>query len=187
MNISHHTIPSQGKILLADPFMSNPSFRRSVVFLAEYGPAGSVGFVLNRPTDFMFNDIVEGFPHFPARVYLGGPVESGNLHFLHRIPNLPESYEAGKGIYWGGSLDALREMMDAGSLSPSDVRFFIGYSGWEPNQLDEELSQKNWIIAPGNRPFIFSDQPASLWSRLMKSLGEEYALLVHSPRHPSLN
>lgn len=187
MNTTPRTILSQGKLLLADPFMNDPSFRRSVIFIAEYGPAGSVGFVLNKPTDFLFNDIVDDFPDFPARVYLGGPVEGGNLHFLHRVPNLPDSYEVGKGIYWGGSLEALKGMMIAGTLSINDVRFFIGYSGWEPNQLEDELSQKSWIVAPDARPYIFSDQPSSLWSRLLRSLGDEYALLVHSPRHPSLN
>ena len=187
MNITHHTVPSQGKLLLADPFMADPSFRRAVIFLAEYGPEGSVGFVLNKPTDFMFNDIVDGFPEFPARVYFGGPVEGGNLHFLHRIPDLADSYEVGKGIYWGGGLDDLKTMMTSGSLTPEDVRFFIGYSGWAPNQLDDELLRKNWIVAPGLRPYIFSDKPSSLWSSLLKSLGEDYALLVHSPRHPSLN
>jgi len=187
MNITNHTIPSQGKFLLADPFMSDPSFRRSVIFLTEYGPEGSVGFVLNRPTDFMFNDIVEDFPEFPVKVYLGGPVEGGNLHFLHRVPELADSYEVGRGIYWGGSLESLKMLMASGKVTPADIRFFIGYSGWAPNQLDEELSQKNWIIAPATRPHVFNDQPSSLWSSVLRSLGEEYAMLVHSPRHPSLN
>lgn len=187
MNTIQNTIPAQGRLLLADPFMLNPSFRRSVVLLTEYTPEGSVGFILNRPTDFTFNDIVTGFPEFPSPVFLGGPVEGGTLHFLHTIPDLDDSYEVSKGVFWGGNLEALQELIKTGSVEPFQTRFFIGYAGWAPNQLEEEVAQKNWIIAPGNSPFVFSKKPSSLWSNVMRSLGEDYAMLVHSPRHPSLN
>lgn len=187
MNIIQNTIPAQGKLLLADPFMLNPSFRRSVIFLTEYGPDGSVGFVLNRPAGFMFNDVVDDFPEFPSPVFLGGPVEGGSLHFLHTIPDIEDSYEVNRGIFWGGNLDVLKTRMETGTIEPSDIRFFIGYAGWAPNQLEAEVQQKNWIIAPGACPFVFSNKPSSLWSSVLRSLGNEYALLVHSPRHPSLN
>jgi putative transcriptional regulator len=185
--IQNKTALAQGRLLLADPFMLSPSFRRSVVLLAEYTPEGSVGFVLNRPTDFTFNDIVSGFPEFPSPVFLGGPVEGGTLHFLHALPDLDDSYEVSPGVFWGGNLDVLKARIKSGSIVPSDIRFFIGYAGWAPNQLEEEVAQKSWIIAPGNSPFVFSEKPSSLWSNVLRSLGEDYAMLVHSPSHPSLN
>lgn len=187
MKLANDTLLLQGNLLVADPFLQEQPFRRSVVFLAEYTPEGAVGFVLNQPTPFAFNDIVEGFPDFPAPVYLGGPVENQILHFLHTIPNLKGSYHVADGIYWGGNLTMLKSLMQQQVLQPSDIRFFIGYSGWGPQQLDSEIAQKNWIVAPTAPSAIFGPTPSSLWAQLLQSLGHDYALLVHAPSHPSLN
>lgn len=187
MKLANDTLLLQGSLLVADPFLQERPFRRSVIFLAEYTPDGAVGFVLNQPTSFSFNDIVEDFPDFPAPVYLGGPVENQILHFLHTIPDLKGSYRVADGIYWGGNLNQLKILIQNRAIEPSDIRFFIGYSGWGAQQLDNEVAQKNWIIAPSTHSTVFGETPASLWANVLQSLGHDYALLVHAPQHPSLN
>lgn len=187
MESAHNDLALQGSLLVADPFLQEQPFKRSVVFLAEHSSDGSVGFVLNHPTSFTFNNVVEGFPDFPAPVYLGGPVESRILHFLHTIPELDGGYHIANDIYWGGNLAQLKTLMQDNTLQSSDIRFFIGYSGWGPQQLAGEIKRKSWIVAPSTPSAVFSTATTSLWAERLQSLGSEYALLVHAPAHPSFN
>lgn len=187
MSISNHK-PEKGRFLISEPFLLDPNFKRSVVLLTEHGVEGSVGFVLNQKVDLKLNEIIEDFPEFDVPVYIGGPVQQDSLHFIHRIDELrEEAIEVRPGVYWGGDFDKLRQMVTAQAVPQADIRFFIGYSGWAPEQLSQELDRNSWIVAPPSRKFTFFDDPATLWKRILTALGNKYKRMADYPEDPSLN
>jgi putative transcriptional regulator len=181
-------IPAKGNILLSEPFLKDPNFARSVVLLTEHNEEGSIGFILNKPITYKINEIVEDFPEFDAPVYMGGPVQRDSLHFIHRIEALAEEGdEVAPGVYWGGDFEKLKRMIRLGIVQSSDIRFFVGYSGWGPKQLEGEMEMKSWIV--GNRPdkFAFADRSDSLWGEILQAMGGKYKAMAHYPVDPSLN
>src|SRR5436190_15983515 len=77
--------PGRGRLLVSEPYLPDPYFRRTVVLLCEHNEEGSFGFVLNRHMDMAVNDLMENMPPIGARVSIGGPVQSGNLYYLHTL------------------------------------------------------------------------------------------------------
>src|SRR6218665_3318782 len=98
----------KNKILIAEPFLGDPNFERSVVLLCEHNAEGSFGFVLNQESSLRLADVVEGvYADFP--LYIGGPVEQNTLHFIHRLGDMVDNtVEIGNGIYWSGDFESFR-------------------------------------------------------------------------------
>src|ERR1043165_7887300 len=119
--------PGIGKLLVSEPFLLDSYFKRSVILLGEHSLEGTVGFILNKPTDLTLNDALEDFPKFEVPLYFGGPVQTDTIHFLH---TLGEKLEGSKrilpGIYWGGNLEALKLLIETGQVKKTDIRFFAG-------------------------------------------------------------
>ena len=91
------------------------------------------------------------------------------------------------GIWWGGDYDQLKFFIDTKQIRADQIRFYAGYSGWEPKQLDSELKEKSWLISNGNKQFTFFDNPRTLWSQVLRTMGNEYAILANFPEDPNLN
>src|ERR1051325_3181117 len=181
-------MPEIGKLLISEPFLLDSYFKRSVVLLSEHGPEGTVGFILNKPTDLALNDALEDFPEFNVPLYFGGPVQTDTIHFIHTLGDkLEGSKEIMKGVYWGGNLETLKLMIETKQISEKDVRFFAGYSGWEPKQLEDELKGHTWMIANCDKNYAFSKEPEALWGSVLKNMGSQYAVLANFPDDPSLN
>ena len=179
---------SPGKILIADPFLRDPNFIRSVVFLCEHKENGSVGFVLNKIYDQPLKELIEQVENTTFSVYYGGPVQRDTLHFLHQRPEIiPGGVEVIDGMFWGGDFEVVVEMVKADKLSHRDIRFFIGYSGWSEGQLEEEMTQKSWITSDANRRIIFPADVDNTWKYALTQLGGEYAQMVNYPIDPQLN
>jgi putative transcriptional regulator len=181
--------PEKGKILISEPFLLDPNFKRTIILLTEHGEEGSLGFVLNKPTDHFIHSLVEDFPEFNAKVFYGGPVQLNMLQFIYRAEYafIESSIEIMPGLYWGGSFDILKSMIEAGSVNAEDFRFFLGYSGWGEEQLDTELDAKSWIVAGATIENIFSEEPDKLWRDTLKGMGKKFALLASFPENPSVN
>ncbi len=179
---------NQGILLLSDPFLKDPNFARSVVLLCEHNREGSFGLVLNKKSQYHLSDLVELAFNLTITVFDGGPVQQNTLHFIHRKPNLiPESVEVAKGIFWGGHFETIVALLRNGSLSPDDIRFFVGYSGWSQGQLEEEHEGKSWIIAAATPAIIFMSKEALIWKNSLNTLGGEYAQMSNYPSDPQLN
>ncbi|NJO86567.1 MAG: YqgE/AlgH family protein, partial [Lewinella sp.] len=119
------------------------------MLLAVHGDEGSIGFIMNRPADIKVDALIQGFPDFDAPVYFGGPVQNDQLHFLHRCGDLVEgAEEIYPGIYLDGNFNQLRFIIEKELVTPRDVRFFLGYSGWSEGQLNEEIDLGSWVMAP---------------------------------------
>jgi putative transcriptional regulator len=182
-------IPSQGKFLLAEPFLEDPYFKRSVIFLVEHNEKGSLGFILNKPIDLEINNALVGFPEYKESLYLGGPVQRDQLYFLHTLGDkIEKSIEVSKGIYWGGDFDAVKVMIEQKQIRSDEIKFFVGYAGWTDNQLDDEIKAKSWIVADAKPAEVFNHDSKHLWSSIMKGLGgKEYIIMSNFPEDPNLN
>jgi putative transcriptional regulator len=167
--------------------MHDQNFQRTVVLLVEHNSQGSLGLVLNRQLTVGIHEVVEGLPPFDSPVFMGGPVEQSTLHYVHRIPSLPNCQLVSDGVYWGGDFDALKSQILSKRIEPSDLLFFIGYSGWGPQQLEQELKQKSWIIAPENPQAVFRETYGSLWRDLLQEMGTKYKVISNYPIDPSFN
>lgn len=179
----------KGQLLIAEPStFGDISFNRSVVLLADHTETGSVGFIINKPLQYTINDLV---PEIKAkfRIYNGGPVEQDNLYFIHNIPDLiPNSIEISNGIFWGGDFDSTCELINEGKIHKDNIRFFLGYSGWEANQLQNEMESNSWIVSTNNHANkIIGKSPATFWKEKIVELGGDYLLWSNAPENPSLN
>jgi putative transcriptional regulator len=137
----------KGQLLIAEPSISGDlSFNRSVILLADHDEEGSVGFIINKPLKYTINDLL---PEINAsfKIYNGGPVEQDNLYFIHNIPELiPNSIEISNGIYWGGDFESTKALINNGKINKNNIRFFLGYTGWEENQLQLEMISNSWML-----------------------------------------
>jgi putative transcriptional regulator len=180
-------MPAKGKLLIAEPFLGDPNFERSVVLLCEHNAEGSFGFVLNQLSNLWLNDALTEPVLRNLPLYVGGPVEQNTLHFVHRVAHLEEATALGEHIFWGGDFDQLVSLLNMGKISEQDVRFFVGYSGWGAGQLAEEIAQKSWIISQTNADFIFDTPPSQFWRAVLRQMGGEYRVKSHYPTDPRLN
>jgi len=181
--------PKKGHLLIAEPsILGDVSFNRSVILLADHNEEGSIGFILNKPLEYTIKDLV---PEIEAsfKIYNGGPVEQDNLYFIHKIPDLiPNSIEISDGIYWGGDFDSVTDLINRGELKTNDIRFFLGYTGWETKQLMDELLANTWIVAENiYSKSIIEKNDIAFWKEKMLELGGEYSIWSNAPENPSYN
>jgi len=188
LNIDHENlIPKQGRVLISEPLLSDTYFKRSVVLMTEYSEEGALGFVLNKPIDIPLNDVLDDFPKFEAQVYVGGPVAKDTIHFLHTIGEvIPKSIHVKDNIYWGGDFDTLKDLIAAGIVKNDQVRFFLGYSGWNPKQLDEEIENNAWLVAEMDSEKIMSANE-NIWKQTLDELGKKYKVWSNFPENPAMN
>lgn len=186
---SKHSIPAKGDLLISEPFLPDPNFERSVILICEHTAQGSLGFVLNKPTTLKLEDVLDEVSGFDKTLYSGGPVQLETLHFIHRSATLAkESEDLGNGVYWGGNFEQLLTMMNTRELSPEDVKFFVGYSGWSAGQLQQELAQGSWIVYPGaTEQQVFQTAPNLLWRQVLASMGGRFKMYSNYPTDPRLN
>lgn len=181
--------PTKGVLLVAEPsIIGDVSFNRSVVLLAEYNSEGSVGFILNKPLEYTLKDFI---PEIKSTlpVYNGGPVEQDNLYFIHKIPDLvPGSVEISNGIYWGGDFKAISELLMQDEIKEDQIRFFLGYSGWEHEQLEQELELNSWVVVPNDyKNGIIGKPYFNFWKEKMIEFGGDYLIWSNAPENPNYN
>ena len=177
-----------GRLLISEPFMQDPYFKRSVVLLTEHNANGSFGLILNKPIPMYLNEAIENAPVFDSKLALGGPVQKETLHYLHLLGHrIPNSTQVMDGVYWGGDFETIKELIATGELNPNNIRLFVGYSGWAEGQLDSEMERKSWIIARAEKELLFSTHPEKLWSSILEKMGSPYDYMVKLPEDPRLN
>lgn len=182
------TPPQRGVLLVSGPYLGDPYFRRTVVLLCMHDEQGSFGLVLNRPIEVSVGDLMEDMPALPSTVGMGGPVQSGNLFFLHTLaPRVEGSMKVVDDIHIGGDYQQLRSILVAAPKLARHVRFFVGYSGWGEDQLGHELEEQAWLIHPANKRLVMGANPRNLWSETLRSMGSVYAPLANLPEDPRLN
>lgn len=177
---------TKGNILIAQPALFDYTFNRTVILLVDHNENGSVGFILNKPNQYNLNFYVSEL-NSETIVYEGGPVETENLYYLHKRPDLIRNSEhIVKDLYWSGEYEDVRNAINHGLINDDEIRFYLGYSGWGKNQLKSETDENSWVIVD-EAVDVFQDWNNNLWKQQMKKLGGEHLLWVNSPSDPSMN
>ena len=167
------------------PQMQDPNFRRTVLLMIQHDESASFGLVLNRDSDMLIGDLFESFEYRwagepAATVNWGGPVQlnSGWLLLGDTLSLVPDGEHLSTvlpGVNFAASMEVFR---DVAENPPEDVRFFLGYAGWGPGQLESEIAQGAWLSAPASPDLIFGSRPDEMWSRVVRGLGIDPSTLV---------
>jgi len=180
--------PEAGKILLSEPFLNDPYFKRAAILLCEHNDEGSFGFVLNNYINMSVDEIMKDLPQINSKVSIGGPVQNSNLYYLHTMGNsIIDSREIVEGIYLGGDFEFLKSKIIAGEVNEDEIRFFVGYSGWTANQLAEEMEENSWFVTEATPDLVMNVTSEDLWGEFLREMGPEFAKMIDLPSDPNMN
>lgn len=184
-------MPNQGALLVAEPFLKDQYFGHSVIFLVDYAPMGNaMGIVVNTPTAYTLQGLVKGIcREEEIPIWCGGPMSCDRLYYIHTLGRLiPGSREIVPGVFIGGDFDAMTEYVNSGCQIKGCLRFFIGYSGWSPGQLDDEIRNNVWAVMdlPSVNGLMLNPD-ASYWHRHVRMLGDDFRGWLYHPRNPQFN
>lgn len=181
--------PKAGKILISEPFSQDMYFKRSVVFLTQHSDEGSTGFILNNPFVLRIEEVIPELRNFKVDVSIGGPVGSDSLFYVHSLGDaIPNSIHIIDDLYWGGNFEILKVMIQSGMVEPNRVRFFLGYSGWQPNQLKQEIENDYWLVSDLDAAHIMNPKVSlNLWTESLENMGGIYRIWATFPEDPRLN
>lgn len=183
--------PGQGSLLIADPMMREDYFSRAVVMiLDEPDGGGQLGLVLNKTTELTLKDLMPDWES-GARVpvFSGGPVDMERLFLLHTLGDVfPDAMEVCPGIFVGGDVDDIISYIDSGRDVAGKMRFFLGYCGWAPGQLGQEIARHSWAVNTSPRGAeLLTEDGIDYWRREVENLGCGYRSWLMVPPDPSYN
>lgn len=180
--------PAAGKLLVAEPFMQEYPFSRSIVLLVSHNPESTMGIILNMPILNVLNNAIIEFEGLdPIPIYKGGPLGEDILFFIHRFSDLPQALPIKDGLYLNGDFEEVKRKLMEKKVHPDEFKFFLGYSGWGPNQLEMELQNDTWLVAEEPSDYILNQNPEFLWKDVLKNMGNKYRVWSRFPISPSNN
>ena len=186
---TNHVVPAQGKVLISEPFLCDHMFGRSVILLVDHTQNGTMGLVMTKPLPLFLNDLLneidcrENIP-----IYKGGPISTDTLFYVHTLENIADSLPIIDGIYLNGDFSAIKQFMAEGNSIKGKIRFFLGYSGWEPGQLNQEITENTWLVDKADIPSLMDEKASrNLWKNTLGKLGGKYEIWSHFPQVPTLN
>lgn len=190
--IHNGLLPLPGRLLISEPFLRDKYFQRSVILLVKHSKEqGSMGVILNKRVPLTLNNIIPDFigpiPEIP--IYFGGPVASDHLFFIHTLGDsiVPNAMKINDNLYFDGDFVALQDYIVAGNDVTGKVKFFIGYSGWQTDQLQKEIKDNSWVVGLPDDKNVFSNNVDTLWKHAVNNLGKKYHYWIHLPKDPYLN
>ncbi|MBT8077981.1 MAG: YqgE/AlgH family protein [Gammaproteobacteria bacterium] len=160
------TSPGAGRLLIATELVGGPAFRHTVVLILRYNDAGTLGLIVNRPTDIDPAEALpdlDGVARYEGSLFFGGPVGMHTLRLLLRTETPPED---AVNVFGNVYMVPLTEALLALEPDASSLRLYLGYAGWSPGQLERELLEGSWNIAKATTEAVFSPEPGDLWKRL---------------------
>lgn len=180
--------PEKGRLLISEPFLPDPNFERTVVLLCEHNEEGSFGFVVNKPSILKVNEVMEEMKRLDDIVFVGGPVQQDTLHFLHRNTSIENAVKIRDDIFWGGDFESVITQLDTSRLTSGSIRFYLGYSGWGPGQLETELEEDSWIVCDFvTDELLFDTDPTLIWKKALDNMGGRFSIYSNYPVDPRLN
>ncbi|MEK9618696.1 MAG: YqgE/AlgH family protein [Flavobacteriales bacterium] len=179
--------PQKGRLLLAEPFMNDDHFSRSVIYMCEHDKTGSYGFILNNKLNIKLDEIIPDIEIPNINVYYGGPVHSSNLFFLHQLGDIIDSsVKISDNIWTSGDFNQIIEFMNMGILDINKIKFFLGYAGWTKNQLETEFNSNSWIAIDLKKENIFCKND-DLWKEILSNRGGKLKAIANFPINPADN
>ena len=181
-------LPSRGKILISEPFLRDATFGRSVILLVDHTEEGSMGLVVNKPLPLLLNDIIMEFKYLDEiPLYKGGPVATDTLFYLHTLAEVSGSISISKGLYLNGDFNEIKKYILQGNKISEHIRFFLGYSGWESNQLHNEIKENTWLVSEEEKSYLMKDDTKDMWRKALEKLGSKYETWSRFPQVPTFN
>ena len=163
--------PAAGRLLVATPQLVDPNFAHTVVLVTHHDSQGTLGVIVNWPSDHLLREAVPWVGDFEERddrLYIGGPVDPERVVLLLRRSREPPKSERVLDDVWvSGSPETLRDAM-VRRVDESDLRAMAGYAGWAAGQLEAELSRGDWYVVRGRPELVFDASPQTLWEALVK-------------------
>ncbi|MDL2291748.1 YqgE/AlgH family protein [Bacteroides sp. OttesenSCG-928-F21] len=185
---SNDVLPSRGKILISEPFLRDTTFGRSVILLIDHTKEGSMGLILNKQLPLLLNEVIKEFNFLDdIPIYKGGPIGTDTLFYLHTLPQIPGALPLLKDLYLNGDFDVLKEYILQGNNINGNIKFFLGYSGWEHKQLDSEIKEDTWIVSKEDTAKLMSDKTKYMWRESLRKMGSKYETWSRFPQIPTLN
>lgn len=185
---SNDVVPAKGKILISEPFLDDATFGRSVVLIIDHTEEGSMGLVLNKPMPLILNDVIQEFRYSEEiPLFKGGPIGTDTLFYLHTLKDIPGTLPVSQGLYMNGDFNAIKRYILQGNPIEGKIRFFLGYSGWEREQLGQEIEENTWIISEEKNAYLMNGNVQNMWKEALGNLGSKYATWSRFPQIPSLN
>lgn len=184
MSESNEASELSGRLLVAMPGMGDPRFTHSVVLICAHSEKGAMGLIVNKPArDIDVNDLlkqldIEVAPgSAPIRVHFGGPVECGRGFVLHSADYdvTQSTLQIDRRFGMTATLDILQDI--AWGNGPGDAILALGYAGWGPGQLEDEIRRNGWLICDASSEIVFGDADDGKWQAALKSLGVDALLL----------
>ncbi len=183
--------PDCGSLLIAEPLMNEGCFQRSTVCVIDHNQTtGTMGLVTNRLSAYTLNELVDGIDvDEDIPVYVGGPVHRERLYYLHTFGDeVPDSIEVIPGLYVGGDFERVKELINMGATVFGNIRFFVGYSGWEKGQLRKELDKSDWAVASiESVTDLMTLSENDAWRNAVETLGARYHIWLNFPTDAQLN
>lgn len=180
-----------GSLLVAEPFLKEECFNHAVILLVDHADGyASMGLTLNKATGYTLDEIVDevskstGVP-----IYSGGPVGNDRMFYLHTLGNLfTGSIEIFPGLYIGGDYDEVLRYVNDGYPTDGMLRFYVGYTGWDPGQLKNEVESNVWAVTvPEDASQLLTGVEDPFWHRTVRAMGAEYRGWLFHPMNPNVN
>ncbi|HJF04104.1 MAG TPA: YqgE/AlgH family protein [Bacteroides thetaiotaomicron] len=185
---SNNVLPSRGKILISEPFLRDATFGRSVVLLIDHTEEGSMGLIINKQLPIFVNDIIKEFKYIEnIPLYKGGPIATDTLFYLHTLADIPGAIPISKGLYLNGDFDEIKKYILQGNKVDRYIRFFLGSSGWESEQLSTELKENTWLVSKEENAYLMNGDTKDMWKQALEKLGSKYETWSRFPQVPTFN
>ena len=174
----------KGNILIASPnLLFDSFFSKTIILIVDQTKDGYTGFILNKALKLKIKEVKE------FTIYSGGPVSNENLYFIYKTKEpIKGSLKVTENLYWGGNIDEIFKLIKEKIITKSKIRFFIGYSGWDKNQLKNEINMSSWVIKKENsNTNLLLKSCKDIWKKKLLELGGKYLIWSNSPENPSNN
>lgn len=183
--------PKKGRLLIAQPLLPDSIFSRTAILLCEHNSQESFGLIINKLTDFRFETDTEetlSSPNTLVKLYDGGPVSPDSMFIIHNQAHLAEpNSEIMPGLYFGGKYDDFFASIQNGDVDETQFKAFLGYSGWKPGQLEEEIAEGTWFVKDTSSQEVLISCKKQDWKKLISSMGEDFQPLSLFPERDYYN
>ena len=192
MNINYFDFNSRinlkkGYLLVAQPLLIDSYFNRSVILICDHNKNGTIGLQVNKPLKSNLKSIISK-TLIDQKAFLGGPVDK-NIFFLHKkIFSTDESIKINNDLFFSKNIDYIENLILNKKILENQFKLFIGYSGWNSGQLEEELNENSWIVIPKfDINIIFSKDYKNIWKKVLNNSNKIHKMFSNYPINPRLN